>query len=293
MFLATASDRLASEGSCSLRAANGSGIKTYGMSTRHLDFPDIAFSHKFVLADVTRPLLGADFFDAHDLCVDFKGKRILKLVDNRVVYTIPASLTTADSAASSFQVVKATGGYQDLLAKFPEVQQPRFGTYRNAHGVTHSVPTRGAPFFAKAQRICPERLACARQEFDKMLKDGIVRRSDSPWSSPLHMGPKVDGLWRPCGDFRRLNDAMEDDRYPLPHIQDFGSNLHGSRIFSVLDLQRGYHQIPMDTADIKKTAIITPFGLFEYLRMPFGMKNKPSNVSWIKFSGTSPSRSSI
>ena len=86
VFPATASDRLASEGSCSLRAANGSGIKTYGSgiktygtSTRHLNFPDIAFSHKFVLADVTRPLLGADFFDAHDLCVDFKGKRILKL----------------------------------------------------------------------------------------------------------------------------------------------------------------------------------------------------------------------
>ena len=91
VFPATASDKLASEGWCSLRAANGSGIMTYGPSSRHLDFPGIAFNHKFVLADVTRPLLGADFFDAHDLCVDFKGKRILKLVDNRVVYAIPAS----------------------------------------------------------------------------------------------------------------------------------------------------------------------------------------------------------
>ena len=95
---------------------------TYGTSTRHLDFPGVNLKHKFVLADVTRPLLGADFFDAYGLCVDFKGKRILRLVDNRVVYSIPATLTTTDPSFS-FQVVKAAGVYQDLLLEFPEVQQ--------------------------------------------------------------------------------------------------------------------------------------------------------------------------
>ena len=65
VFPATASDKLASEGSCSLRAANGSGIRTYGTSTRHLDFPGISFKHKFVLAAVTRPLLGADLSLIH------------------------------------------------------------------------------------------------------------------------------------------------------------------------------------------------------------------------------------
>ena len=121
---------------------------TYGTSTRHLDFPGANLKHKFVLADVTRPLLGADFFDAHGLCVDFEGKRIFRLVDNRVVYSIPATLTTADPASSN-QVVKAAGAYQDLLQEFPEVQQPRFGTHRNAHGVAHAVPTRGPPFLPK------------------------------------------------------------------------------------------------------------------------------------------------
>ena len=67
--------------------------------------------------------------------------------------------------------------------------------------------------------------------------------------------------------------CIRDSRYPLPHIQDFGANLCGATIFSVIDLQRGYHQIPMQEEDIKKTAVITQFGLFEYLRMPFGMKN--------------------
>ena len=89
VFPASESDKLASEGSCSLRVANGSGIMTYGTSTRHLDFPGVNLKHKFVLADVTWPLLGADFFDTHGLCVDFEGRRILRLVDNRVIYSIP------------------------------------------------------------------------------------------------------------------------------------------------------------------------------------------------------------
>ena len=102
---------------------------------------------------------------------------------------------------------------------------------------------------------------------------GIVRRSDSPWASPLHVVPKADGSWRPCGDYRRLNTVTTDDRYPLPHIQDFNGRLSGTSIFSVVDLVKGFHQIPMSPEDVPKIAIITPFGLFEFLRMPFGLKN--------------------
>ena len=121
---------------------------TYGTSTRHLDFPGANLRHKFVLADVTRPLLGGDFFDAHGLCVDFEGKRILRLVDNRVVYSIPTTLTMTDPASSN-EILKAAGAYQDLLRELPEVPQPRFGTHLNAHGVAHSVPTRGPPSLPK------------------------------------------------------------------------------------------------------------------------------------------------
>ena len=78
--------------------------------------------------------------------------------------------------------------------------------------------------------------------------------------------------WWPCSDYRCLNDATTTDRYPIPHIHDFSSMLDGCCFFPKIDLVRGYHQIVMAQDDIQKTAIITPFGLFEFLRMPFGPK---------------------
>lgn len=92
----------------------------------------------------------------------------------------------------------------------------------------------------------------------------IVQCSNSAWASPLHMVPKSDGRWRPCGDFRRLNNVTENDCYPIPHIQDFSAHLAGT--------VRGYHQVPVSAEDVPKTAVITPFSLFEFLLMPFGLK---------------------
>jgi cleavage and polyadenylation specificity factor subunit 1 len=108
-----------------------------------------------------------------------------------------------------------------------------------------------------------------------MEEEGVIRRSDSPWASPLHVVPEIEGSWRACGDYHRLNSATEDDRYPLPHVQAFNEHLCGKRVFFMLDLKKGFHQIPMKDGHIAKTAVITPFGLFNFLRMLFGLKNAP------------------
>ena len=91
----------------------------------------------------------------------------------------------------------------------------------------------------RARRLPPDKLVIAKEEFREMEDMGIIRRSDSPWSSPLHMVRKNSGGWRPCGDYRRLNDVTMADRYPVPHIQDFASQLAGASIFSKIDLVRG------------------------------------------------------
>jgi hypothetical protein len=87
------------------------------------------------------------------------------------------------------------------------------------------------------------------------------------------MVKKKDGTWRPCGDYRRLNLQIVHDRYPVPHIWDFTANLSGCRVFSKIDLVKGYYQIPVSPGDVPKTAVITPFGLYKFLFMPFGLKN--------------------
>jgi hypothetical protein len=163
--------------------------------------------------------------------------------------------------------------FQQLIQQFPAVVNPSKILPAATHGVQHLIVTKGSPVSFKFRRLDGEKLAAAKAEFTALERDGIIRRSASPWVSPLHLVRKPDGSWRPCGDYRRLNLATVPDAYPLPNMLDFAARVAGCTIFSKVDLRKGYYQILIHPADIEKTAVTTPFGLFEFTRLPFGLRN--------------------
>ena len=251
-----------------LLAANQSIIPTYGATELKLD-PGGCFTHiwQFIVADVKHPILGSDFLRITGLIIDHRGR---KLIDSTSLVSVPLQTPRSRNVVSILS--RASNEFEVLLLQFPAVLTPRFDC-EVKHNVTHHIVTKGPPKYAKARRLAPDVFREVQEEFRSLERLGILRKSCSPWSSPLHVVPKADGAKKPCGDFRQVNDATEPDQYPLPHLHDFARNLHGCGIFSKVDLVKGYHQIPVAPADIPKSAIITPFGLWEYTRMPFGLRN--------------------
>jgi hypothetical protein len=140
----------------------------------------------------------------------------------------------------------------DLLHQHISLTSPwQVNTNTQTTVVQHVIETScKQPICSKPRRLSPEKLKVAQAEFDFLLQAGIVRRSNSSWSSPLHMVPKSDGSWRPCGDYRLLNSVTKPDQYPLPRLTDFTFMLDGTNIYSQLDLVKAYYNIPVHANDI-------------------------------------------
>ena len=254
-----------------LTAANGNKISSWGTRTIPLRFGKRSFEWTFLLAAVDRPILGADWLAHNSLLVDLSAGQVLSSDSLQPINDVIALCETSEFFTA---LLSTPPDFRSLLSEFPELlSEDRVPDLRK-HGVQHFIVTSpGPPVAAKARRLHPEKLLAAQTEFLQLEKDGVIRRSSSPWSSPLHLVPKADGSYRPCGDYRRLNVRTQPDMYPVPNMQDLSARLHGKTIFSKLDLKKGYHQIPLHPDDIPKTAVNTPFGLWEYITMPFGLRN--------------------
>lgn len=193
------------------------------------------------------------------------------MLDDSPDYREPGpSLEQLQAATQSPELLKIIEQFRDVFAA--DGRPP--GTTSAVH---HHIPTGdAAPIRRPPYRLGPERYRAARVEVEALLKRGLIVESASPWAAPIVLVPKPDKSIRLCMDYRLINRKTTRDSFPLPRIEDLFDKMSGARIFTTLDLASGYHQVPMAPEDRAKTAFTTPWGLFEWTVMPFGLSNAPA-----------------
>ena len=265
-----------------LSAANGTTIPCYGSIRLRVTLGSKHYPFNFIIADVKQPIIGADFLAHFNLAPNHRDGC---LIDLQTFETLHADFDNQSPKTRINFISQKEDPYYQLLDKYPDLSTPSFRIKEPKHGVRHYIPTQCHPIQSRARKLAPDKLAVAKAEIDKLCKLGVCKRGKSEWASPLMVAKKPCvnpckctpttpcGGWRVCGDYRRLNTQTTDDKYPVRNLTDFNAELSGKKIFSKIDLLKGYHQIPVNDDDVKKTGVITPFGLYLFPRTPFGLKN--------------------
>uniref|UniRef100_A0A665U756 Gypsy retrotransposon integrase-like protein 1 n=1 Tax=Echeneis naucrates TaxID=173247 RepID=A0A665U756_ECHNA len=188
--------------------------------------------------------------------------------------TVPSQLEDLDLSALSAgqqQQVKS------LLGEYSSVFAFHDGDLGCTDLISHDIPlVDDIPVKQRYRRIPPSDYEVVKEHINQLLSSQVIRESSSPYASPIVLVRKKDGSLRMCVDYRQLNIKTRKDAFPLPRIDESLDALSGACWFSTLDLASGYNQVPVTEADRAKTAFCTPFGLFEWNRMPFGLCNAPS-----------------
>lgn len=171
---------------------------------------------------------------------------------------------------------------KNLLCKYEKL----FGPISDSGTIDTSVraeirTTSSEPIYTKSYPYPANLRAEVEAQISKMLSDGVIRPSKSPFNSPLWIVPKKpnsagERQYRLVIDFKRLNAITIADAYPIPDITNTLASLGESKYFTTLDLTSGFHQIKMKESDIAKTAFSTANGKYEFTRLPFGLKNAPA-----------------
>ena len=168
----------------------------------------------------------------------------------------------------------------DLLIQYEDVFAKSEFDLGNFSDIVHTIDTCSAKPIKQRMRRTPVGFASEEEaHLKKMLKAGVIQPSVSEWASAPVLVRKRDGTVRWCVDYRALNSVTTKDVFPLPLVDDCLDTLAGNKWFSKLDANSAYWQVRISEADRKKTAFITKYGLFEHVRMGFGLCNGPATYS--------------
>jgi RNase H-like domain found in reverse transcriptase/Reverse transcriptase (RNA-dependent DNA polymerase)/Integrase zinc binding domain/Integrase core domain/Chromo (CHRromatin Organisation MOdifier) domain len=132
------------------------------------------------------------------------------------------------------------------------------------------------PVHAQPYRAGGRAREVEREEIEKMMTQGVIEPAMSEWASPIVLVSKSDGSLRFCVDYRRLNAITVPDTYPLPRMDECIDSLGDAAIFTTLDCNSGYWQIPVDPPDRDKTTFTSHYGTYRFRRLPFGLRNAPA-----------------
>lgn len=165
---------------------------------------------------------------------------------------------------------------RSMLMKHQSVFSAFEGDLGCTNLIAHEIPLLDdVPVRQRFRRIPPSDYDSVKAHINQLLETQVIRESCGPYASPIVLVKKKDGSLRMCVDYRQLNGKTRRDAFPLPQIEDSLDALHGAQWFLTMDLSSGYNQVPVAEKDKAKTAFCTPFGLFEFNRMPFGLCNAP------------------
>lgn len=230
-------------------------------------------------------LLGRDFMNRSDLSISFAGNTVTvkscKGADN-------FSEASKEIMAINYIEPHETNGIrigQDVTPDVRNRVQDLFqGKYikpvrpckpETNFEMTIRVQPNHTPFFYRPRRLSFADKEKVNEITNELLESGVIRKSTSQYSSPLVLVRKKSGDFRLCIDFRTLNKITLRDNYPLPMIEDQLLHLRDKRYFTSLDLKSAFHHVTVSKDSVQFTSFVTPMGQYEYLKMPYGLKNSP------------------
>ncbi|CAH0728148.1 unnamed protein product, partial [Brenthis ino] len=236
-----------------------------------------------MLPNATESLLGMNFIQDIGMVLDFqrgiwflRGDKTPQPIEYECKSLPPincSSVSLRDDEGSHLSLGQRQR-LSDLLNVHEDIFTPGGGPTSFA---MHRIDTGdAAPVTSPPYRVSPSKREIIRKEIETMLEDGIIEDAESEWASPVVLIPKKNGEVRFCVDYRKLNNVTRTDKYPLPVIDELLQSTKADCIMSTIDLKAGYWQTMVAPEDRHKTAFTTPFGTFQFRRMPFGLKNAPA-----------------